>query len=149
MTSQPTLVLALFNQTNNMDKYQDLRVYQTHGINCDLETEDIIEKLNIWDERYGIEILNVESDRVKVLFKDIPDDVTLLVTEIYEFCPDITDQHFGCFKEMIEIAEETKMDFPDSFYELIDGVDLDAEEHGLELLKRYLKKNKVINLLWG
>lgn len=73
----------------------------------------------------------------------------MLVTEIYEFCPDITDQHFGCFKEMIEIAEETKMDFPDSFYELIDGVDLDAEEHGLELLKRYLKKNKVINLWWG
>jgi hypothetical protein len=149
MTSQPTLVLALFNQTNNMDKYQDLRVYQTHGINCDLETEDIIEQLNIWDERYGIEILNVESDRVKVLFKDIPDDVTLLVTEIYEFCPDITDQHFGYFKEILEAGQEGKMDLSDSFYELIDGVDLDAEEHGLELLKRYLKKNKVINLWWG
>jgi len=149
MTSQPTLVLTLFNQTNNMDKYQDLRVYQTHGINCDLETEDIIERLNIWDERYGIEILNVESDRVKVLFKDLPDDLTLLVTEIYEFCPDITDQHFGCFKEILEAGQEGKMDLSDSFYELIDGVDLDAEGHGLELLKRYLKKNKVINLLWG
>jgi len=55
-----------------MDKYQDLRVYQTHGINCDLETEDIIEKLNIWDERYGIEILNVESDRLKFSLKIFP-----------------------------------------------------------------------------
>jgi hypothetical protein len=131
-----------------MDKYQDLRVYQTHGINCDLETEDIIEQLNIWDERYGIEILNVESDRVKVLFKDIPDDVTLLATEIYEFCPDIIDQHFGYFKEMLEAAQEGKMDLPDSFYELIDGVDLEDKDYGLELLKKSLKRDKVISLLW-
>ena len=131
-----------------MDKYQDLRVYQTHGINCDLETEDIIEKLNIWDERYGIEILNVENDKVKVLFKDIPDDVTLLVTEIYEFCPDITDQHFGYFKEILEAAQEGKMDLPDSFYELIDGVDLEDKDYGLELLKKSLKRDKVISLLW-
>jgi sRNA-binding carbon storage regulator CsrA len=132
-----------------MDKYQDLRVYQTHGINCDLETEDIIEKLNIWDERYGIEILNVESDRVKVLFKDIPHDVTLLVTEIYEFCPDITEQHFGCFQEMLEAAQEGKMDLPDSFYELVDGVDLEDEDYGIELLKKSLKRDKVVSFLWG
>ena len=131
-----------------MDKYQDLRVYQTHGINCDLETEDIIEQINIWDERYGIEILNVESDRVKVLFKEIPHDVTLLVSEIYEFCPDITDQHFGYFKEMLEAAQEGKMDLPDSFYELIEGVDLEDKDYGLELLKKSLKRDKVISLLW-
>jgi hypothetical protein len=90
----------------------------------------------------------VESDRVKVLFKEIPHDVTLLVSEIYEFCPDITDQHFGYFKEMLEAAQEGKMDLPDSFYELIDGVDLEDKDYGLELLKKSLKRDKVISLLW-
>jgi hypothetical protein len=72
----------------------------------------------------------------------------LLVTEIYEFCPDITEQHFGCFKEILEAAQEGKMDLPDSFYELIDGVDLEDKDYGLELLKKSLKRDKVISLLW-
>jgi hypothetical protein len=131
-----------------MDKYEELRLQKTSGINYDLETEDIIRQLKQWDETYGIDISDVAFDSVFVQFKTLPDDLNLLAEEIYEFCPDTIDQHFGCVADMIGAAEEMEQEIPEDVRQLTDGVDFEDEDYGLELLKRSLKRDKAVALWW-
>jgi len=55
-----------------MDKYEKLRACGTNGDNFDLGTEDIINKLKDWDERYEIELSEITFDSVSVYFKTFP-----------------------------------------------------------------------------
>ncbi|PZO42346.1 MAG: hypothetical protein DCF19_07055 [Pseudanabaena frigida] len=131
-----------------MDKYQSLKDVGTNGANYDLETEDIIEHLILWDAKYGIELSDVSFDAVNITFIDLPEDLTELALDIYEFCPDIIDQHFGCMAEAIEMMEGAEQDIFADVRELIKGVDLTDENYGFELLKRSLALNKIVPLWW-
>jgi hypothetical protein len=90
----------------------------------------------------------VESDAVTVYFKNLPDDLTLLAQEIYEFCPDTIDQHFGCLGDTIEILKDMGEEVSEEILELVEGVDLEDDNYGLELLQRSLKKYKLLGLWW-
>jgi len=131
-----------------MDKYQSLRDAGTNGANYDLETEDIIEHLMLWDAKYGIELSDVSFDAVNITFIDLPEDLSELALDIYEFCPDIIDQHFGCMAEAIEMMEGSEQDIFADVRELIKDVDLTDENYGFELLKRSLALNKIVPLWW-
>jgi hypothetical protein len=74
----------------------------TNGINCDLDTDDIVQRLEQWDALYTIEISDVEPDGLVVRFATLPDDLSTFAREIYEFCPDTIDQHFGCIDDMVD-----------------------------------------------
>jgi hypothetical protein len=104
--------------------------------------------LKDWDARYGIELSDVKFDAVLVRFDRLPDDVMSLAKDIYEFCPDTIDQHFGCVAEMLNLAEETGEGMPTEMAELVEGVDLDDEDYGLELLRRSLVKHRTAALWW-
>ncbi len=68
----------------------------TNGINYEITNEDVIEKLTKWDEQYTITILEIEADRLTVQFENLPENLEALANEMYEFCPDIIDQGYGC-----------------------------------------------------
>ncbi len=131
-----------------VDKYTELRTKNTNAINYDLETEDIIQQLKKWDNQYGITLLHVDSDTVTIKFTTLPENLADLVTEIYAFCPDTVDQHFGCIVDLLEAAEEMQEDVPEDIRQLVEGVDLEDEGYGLELLKKSLAINQVIVLWW-
>jgi hypothetical protein len=131
-----------------MDKYQQLREVGTNGDNYDIGTEDVIHQLQKWDAEYGIELTDVEFDTVTVIFRNLPEDLTDLAVEIYEFCPDTIDQHFGCFAESIEIMEGFEQDLADNVKALIQDVDFTDDDYGLELLKRSLALNNAVTLWW-
>jgi hypothetical protein len=131
-----------------MDKYEPLRDAGTNGINFDLNTDDVIAHLQQWDAKYGITLDDVKHDAVTVMFDKLPKDVAALAADIYEFCPDTIDQNFGCIAELVEMAEETGEDLPPNIAELIDGVDLNDDNYGVELLRRSLVKNKAVALWW-
>ena len=131
-----------------MDKYQQLRDIGTNGDNYDLSTEDLIEQFQYWDAKYGIELNEVEFDSVTVIFKDLPEDLTELAIEIYEFCPDTIDQHFGCFADAIAVMEDFDKDVAQNIQALIKDVDFNDEDYGFELLKRSLAINKAVALWW-
>jgi len=140
--------LSVRRLDSQMDNYQALRDAGTNGANFDLDTNDVIGHLQDWDEKYGIRLEEVKQDSVLVTFKTLPDDVAALAADIYEFCPDTVDQHFGCFAELVEMAEETGEDAPPHVLALIDGVDLGDDDYGVELLRRSLAKNKSVALWW-
>lgn len=88
------------------NKFDPLRFEATNGLNYDLETEDIITRLEKWDQLYGIELHIVSYDNVVGKFKELPEDVSKLAQEIYEFCPDTVEQGVGSVEELTKFIEE-------------------------------------------
>lgn len=128
------------------DKFAELRDKHTNGINCGLMTEDIIARLSKWDQAYGLDITAVDTDRVEFVLKRLPDDLDAFVREIYQFCPDTVDQGFGCFADAYGDADAE--DLPAGVAELIDGVDFDDPEYGLEIMKRSIRRDRKVGLWW-
>lgn len=131
-----------------MDKYQLVREVGTNGDNYELSTEDLIEQFKDWDAKYGIELSDITFDSVTVTFNNLPEDLTDLAVEIYEFCPDTIDQHFGCMAEAIAITEGFGKELSEDIQTLIKDIDLTDDDYGFELLKRSLVINKTVPLWW-
>ncbi|QDT01411.1 DUF4253 domain-containing protein [Adhaeretor mobilis] len=127
---------------------EELKSKVTNGDNCDVSNADIIARLEAWDAKYGIAISDIGHDRVTVEFASLPEDTRTLAQEIYEFCPDTVDQGFGCYDEMIEMAEEMGQELDPRVHSLVEGVDLSEENYGVELLARALVRDKAVGLWW-
>jgi hypothetical protein len=113
--------------------------HQTNGINCDITTEDVIEKLTQRDKLYGIEISEVEYDQVIVEFSRSPENLEALAMEIYGFCPDFIDQEYGCMDDMLAINNPEQNVLDKETQQLIQGVDFTDENFGLKFLQNALK----------
>jgi hypothetical protein len=131
-----------------MVNIEELKAKQTNGENYDVSTEDIIARLQQWDAKYGIETTDIEFDAVTVRFATVPDDTRPLADEIYEFCPDTVDQHFGCMEEMLDAAEEMGEEIDPAIAELVEGVNFEDEDYGVVLLARALKRDPICQLWW-
>lgn len=131
-----------------MDKYQPLRDAGTSAGNYDLDTDDIIRRLQAWDDRYGIALSEVGHDRVDVAFDRTPDDLSEFAREVYLFCPDTVDQGFGCVAEMLEVAEGAGQSIPPEIAELAEGADLEEADYGVELLARSIARTQSLSLWW-
>jgi hypothetical protein len=131
-----------------MPDYELLREQGTTGMNYDLDTEDIIARLQQWQDECDFELADVENDRFTVYFQTLPDDLDTFAKELQGFCPDLISQHFGCFEEMLDAYEDMGEEVPREFAELIEGVDLKKKDYGLEILKRALLRDKEIHLWW-
>lgn len=131
-----------------MSKFDTLRKNGTGGPNVDVSTEDVIKKLEQWDSQYGIEISDVSHDRVLVKFSSLPDNLESFAKEVYEFCPDVVDQHFGCMDEMVEMMEESGQKIAPEIAELIEGVNLEDENFGEVLLQKSIRSTQSVSLWW-
>ncbi len=131
-----------------MDKYAELRTEGTNGVNYDLDTDAIIAMLQDWDGKYGIDLSDVGHDRVTVQFRTLPVDLDALAREIYAVCPDIIEQHFGCFAEMLAHEEDMQHPISPEVCALVEGVDFSDADYGLELLKRSLRRKDILPLWW-
>lgn len=149
IATEPTA--AAFDASQYPAPYAELFAKHTNGINCDIDTEDIVKKLMDWDQRYGICFENVTHDGLLVHFKSLPGDADALHAlgeEIYDFCPDVIDQGFGCMDDMLEMLEAQGLEIDEPTQTLIAGVDFEDENFGLELLARSLASEKQVSLWW-
>ena len=103
---------------------------------------------NEWDAKYGITMDDVKPDAVFVTFQTLPDDLAPLAADIYKFCPDTIDQHFGCVAELLEMAEELGEDVPPEIHELAEGVDMNADNYGRNCSSDRSANNKTVALWW-
>ncbi|APU09714.1 hypothetical protein A5M85_05275 [Cellulophaga lytica] len=93
------------------DKFDILRVQKTDGINFDIDNNDVIEKLKVWDKNYGIEILGADYDWVALTFNNNINDAAAFAAEVYDFCPDSVDQGVGELSELERIIRDEKQLF--------------------------------------
>lgn len=74
-------------------KFQKLYAARTSAPNYNLNTDAIVARLELWDQRHGIKkIKNVDSSALTLVFERTPDPLETFVDEVYQFCPDIVDQ---------------------------------------------------------
>jgi hypothetical protein len=131
-----------------MSKFALVKEKGTNGINYDVTTDDVIEKLQQWDSHYGIEISEVEHNRLVVTFQSLPENLEALAQDIYEFCPDVIEQGFGCMDDMVEMMAEAGQEIKPELAQLIEGVDFEQEDFGEVLLQRSLKSTHQVGLWW-
>jgi hypothetical protein len=93
-------------------------------------------------------VTSAKDDAVDIEFVTIPEDMDAFVRDLYEFCPDIVDQGAGCVADMVEAMEEAGEELPDAMKMLIEGIDFEDEDFGLEIVKRTLQIDKSITLWW-
>lgn len=127
---------------------EKIREVGTNGINCDIETEDIVNKLIDWSTRFKFEVLDVDDATVEIKLESLPDNLTDFCQEVYEFCPDTIDQGYGCIVDMIETAEESGTPIDPENLELIQGLDPEAEDFGLKVMERDLPRIMALTLWW-
>jgi hypothetical protein len=120
----------------------------TNGANYGISTEDIIAKLKEWATKCKFTIGEVTFDKVELEFQSLPANLAEFCKDIYAFCPDTVDQGYGCVAEMIDAAEDMDQEIDEATQELIAGVDLEAEDYGLELMRRDLPKKMKMTLWW-
>ena len=131
-----------------MGKFDALNEHQTNGANYDIMTDDIIAKLEEWDAKFGVEISNVRHNQVNVRFLRRPEDEAAIANEVYELCPDIIEQHFGCMAEMVEAMEEFGQDIDPKLQTILDQVDFDNPEYGMDILRMHIERCEVLPFWW-
>ena len=130
------------------DPFAFIREAGTGGGNYDLDTSDIIARLTKWQALCKFRVLGANHDTVLLEFDDMPQDMDAFVRDLYDFCPDLVDQGTGCVAEMVEMMEETGEELSAEMQELIEGVDFEDEDYGLEILKRELLRKPELQLWW-
>jgi Domain of unknown function (DUF4253) len=138
--------LLIMPSSNENNSFIPLREARTCAPNYSLDTEAIIERLEKWQSACEFTITSAEPDAVDIQFATLPKDMDTFVRDIYDLCPDIVDQGTGCIREMVEeIATE---EITSEMRRLIEGVNFEDEDYGLEILKRTLEETKKLTLWW-
>ena len=90
------------------DMFDALRFEGTNGINYDIYTDDIIEKLKLWNDQFGLDIFAASFDLVQARYIKMPPDMKAHAEETYAFCPDIVDQGTGSVEALQEETQKTQ-----------------------------------------
>lgn len=89
-------------------QFDILRVAQSDAVNYDMDTEDLVRKLEQYDREYGINIFHAETDTIEFKFKKMPADLHSFCKDLYSFCPDIVDQGVGTVEELEKALAEDR-----------------------------------------
>jgi len=93
-------------------------------------------------------VKSAKKDQIEIEFTTLPKDMEAFARELYDFCPDLVDQGTGCVHEMLESLEEMGEELDPEMMKLIEDVDFNDENYGVEILKRQVEQNKAISLWW-
>lgn len=90
------------------DMFDALRFEGTNGVNHDIFTEDIIEKLTLWNNQFGLDIFAASFDLVQARYLTLPPLLDAHAKETYEFCPDVVDQGTGSVEALQQQIEQSR-----------------------------------------
>lgn len=91
------------------DFYDALRTMGTNGWNYDLGPDDVIERLKLWDAKYGLDIQGIAFDWVEARIERPPTDMASFAAEVYEFCPDVVEQGAGTVEALADEMRRSQL----------------------------------------
>jgi hypothetical protein len=72
----------------SVDQFDIVRVMPTEGPNYELYNVNLIRELKIWDEKYGIQIVEARPTEMMLFFDELPEDVeTFFKEEVLRLSP--------------------------------------------------------------
>jgi hypothetical protein len=132
------------SETQSDDLFGPLREAGTSAGNHDLDTGDIIARLEQWQSICDFQVLRASRDRVEIEFQSLPADMDKFVRDLYDLCPDLVDQGTRDMLDMIGSID----DVPPHMQWLVEGLDLKDPGAPLEILKRQVQRKKKVTLWW-
>ena len=90
------------------NQFEVIDLIGTNGLNYDIYSDDIINKMKKWHEEVGFEICVVDQDRIEAYMTKKPSDLKKFCQEVYEFCPDVIDQGYDTMEAMLEDYESNQ-----------------------------------------
>ena len=93
---------------DGVDPFKIIEQIGTNGVNYDVYNQDIIKKLKKYDAQVGFKFVVIDVARIHAYMNKLPDDLSKLTADIYEFCPDVIDQGYGSMEEMITDYKDNK-----------------------------------------
>lgn len=82
------------------DRYDVLRAVGTSAPNFDLDTAELIARLQALEARLSFEIRGASSSWVELLVNQPPADPSAVATELRDLCPDVVDQGVGSMEAL-------------------------------------------------
>lgn len=98
-------VIGIFPYTANA--FEVMEYAGTNGINSDITTEDIINKIKEWKSKFRLRVIGIGLDSCKIEILDRNIDYKSLATDVYAFCPDVADEHQWSIAQLAEDIETT------------------------------------------
>lgn len=92
------------------DQYDILRIKKTIANEPGIPTEDIINKLKQWDDKYSlsIKVIGADFDWFEAKYINQPVNFNDFVKEIYSFCPDNINYAFQDIKDLTSQLQKYK-----------------------------------------
>ncbi len=82
------------------DQFDILKYEMTNGLNYDIKTEAIVQKLTEWSTQINFKIIGAGFDFVDAVFLNEPEDMSSFVKDIALFCPDVITQGTGTVERL-------------------------------------------------
>jgi hypothetical protein len=89
-------------------QFDILRLAKSDAVNFDMDTEDIVRKLQAWDESCGVDVFHAETDTIELSLMELPVDMQAFANDVYEFCPDIVDQGVGSVEALERLIRDSR-----------------------------------------
>ncbi|OQA19568.1 MAG: hypothetical protein BWY64_00777 [bacterium ADurb.Bin363] len=116
------------------DIFEVINLMETNGINYEVTTEEVIERLKYWEGLCSFQVIGIHPTWLDIDFITLPDDLKSFAEDIYEFCPDTLDQ--GYLGPLLEEDSDWD-DFDEAF-----------DSQTTEDLANFLERNRAIFLWW-
>ncbi len=123
-----------------------LWVRGTNGVNYDLDTGAILNRLEDWSGRCEFSLLGAGFDWLELRFETLPVNLEEFAEEVYDFCPDTLDQGIVLpLPEHRDTLDETDFQAMET---LVDWMEDGAEDQSTDDLANYLKRERRLYLWW-
>lgn len=114
------VVVASRNPDKFDKKFKKLIDATTDGCHPDMRVAEILDKLKIWDQKFGVKLLCASFDRFELKFTRLPDHPEEFCEELFELCPNLLGEIHGPpeFKNSIKafFVEDFKTNLTVSFW---------------------------------
>ena len=131
-----------------LSQFDIFREHETSAPGYEPTTDEIIAAVENWDSEFGVVVSEVGSDRFTMQFQKLPADLDDLANALYVFCPNIIEQDFGCYPDILESADALPPEYIAFVREMSEGIDFTDEDFPFQLLKRSLLRSRQVTFMW-
>lgn len=125
-----------------------LREQQTCAPGYEPTNDQIVATVEKWHSQLGAVVSEVGPDRFVVRFKTLPADLDEFAQDLYAFCPNIIEQDFGNYEDILESADVLPPDYVAHVRRMAEGIDFDDPDYPIELLKKSLRETQQVAFMW-
>ncbi len=131
-----------------MSQFDDLREHQTAAPSDGPTHDEIVAVVEKWNSEFGVVVSDVGRDRFSIRFNTLPADLDAFAQELYAFCPNIIEQDFGNYEDILESADALPPDYIAHVRRMSEGIDFEDPEYPFELLKKSLHETQQVAFMW-